>query len=199
MTAPAITTTPAAPVIEEELTVNAAAALLGTQRRNIDKLRSSGYLADLTPSSLNAIRTADFVSAGKQLPLIQTAPAEAADEATEWRNWYGDAPTLSNEDWLNAQSGDWTGAGAERIEKAQYLAVGLGGIITGATRVLKAVPSEDPRKARFELQLLGRLTGDLKSGAKTFNDGASAEDLEFARSIVGKRYEPRAGGSIMWL
>lgn len=199
MTAPTITTIPAAPVVEEELTVNAAAALLGTQRRNIDKLRSSGYLTDLTPASLNAIRTADFVSAGKQLPLIQTAPAEAAAEGTDWRNWYGDAPALSNEDWLNAQRGDWTGAGAERIEKAQYLAVGLGGIITGATRVIKAVPSEDPRKARFELQLLGRLTGDLKSGAKTFNDEASAEDLEFARSIVGKRYEPRPGGSIMWL
>lgn len=199
MPTPTITLTPAPALIEEELTVNAASTFLGTHKRNIDKLLAAGYLADLALSSLTPIRTADFVTAGRQLPLIQTAPAEVAVETPDWRNWFGDAPTLSNEDWINAQRGDWTGAGADRVEKARYLAVGLGGIITGATRVIKAVPAAEPRKARFELQLLGRLTGDLKSGAMTFNEEASAEDLAFARSIVGKRYEPRAGGSVMWL
>ena len=199
MPTPAITITPAATLTEEQLTMNAASAFLGTHKRNVEKLLAAGYLADLTLSSLTPIRTADFVSAGKQLPLVQTAPAEVAVETPDWRNWFGDAPTLANEDWINAQRGDWTGAGADRVEKARYLAVGLGGIITGATRVIKAVPSEDTRKARFELQLLGRLTGDLKSGTRFFNDEATAEDLAFARSIVGKRYEPRAGGSVMWL
>ncbi|MET4144068.1 hypothetical protein [Arthrobacter sp. UYCo732] len=199
MPAPSITLTPAPALIEEEFTMNAASTFLGTHKRNIEKLRAAGYLDDLTLASLTPIRTADFVSADKKLPLIQTAPAEVAVEETDWRNWYGDSPSLSNEDWINAQRGDWTGAGAERIEKVQYLAVGLGGIITGATRVIKAVPSSDPRKARFELQLLGRLTGDLKSGDVTFNEEASEDDLTFAHSVVGKRYEPRAGGSVMWL
>jgi hypothetical protein len=197
MTLPDITLTPADPILDEILTPNAAAAYLQSTRPNITKLLASGYLADLTMSSLTPLRTADFVSAGGQLPLIQTAPAEESTD--DWRKWWGDAPTLSAEDWLNAQRGDWTGAGADRIERAGYLLVGLGGVITGVTRVIKAVPSGSPRKARFELELLGRLTGELKSFEKSFPESLSDEEQLFAHSLVGKRYEPRAGGSVMWL
>lgn len=197
MALPEITTTPAEPILDEVLTPNAAAAYLNTARRNIAKLLESGYLADLSLSSLAPIRTADFVTAGGQLPLIQTAPAEESTDG--WRKWWGDAPTLSDEDWLNAQRGDWTGAGADRIVKAGYLLVGLGGVITGVTKVIKAVPSSDPRKARFELELLGRLTGELKFFEKTFPETSTEEEQLFAFSLVGKRYEPRAGGSVMWL
>jgi len=199
MTIPEFTFTPAAPFIDEALTPNAAASHLGTARRNIAKLLDAGYLQDLSMSSLEPIRRADFVSAGKQIPLVQTAPAEAAVEDPNWRKWWGDAPTLSDEDWLNAQCGDWTGAGPERIVKVGYLLVGLGGVITGVTKVIKAVPSGDSRKARFELELLGRLTSDLRSFQKSFQESSSDEDLLFAQSLVGKRYEPRAGGSVMWL
>ncbi|MDO5863419.1 MULTISPECIES: hypothetical protein [Paenarthrobacter] len=197
MTLPDITLTPADPILDEILTPNAAAAYLQSTRPNITKLLASGYLADLTMSSLTPLRTAGFVSAGGQLPLIQTAPAEESTD--DWRKWWGDAPTLSDEDWLNAQRGDWTGAGADRIERASYLLVGLGGVITGVTRVIKAVPSGSPRKARFELELLGRLTGELKSFEKSFPERPSDEEQLFAHSLVGKRYEPRAGGSVMWL
>jgi hypothetical protein len=199
MPIPEITLTPAAPILDEVLTPNAAAAYLNTNRRNIAKLLAAGYLEDLALSSLNPIRIADFVSADKQLPLIQTAPAEVAVENPDWRKWWGDAPTLSDEDWLDAQRGDWTGAGPERIEKVGYLLVGLGGVITGVTKVIRAVPSGDPRKARFELELLGRLTGDLRSFQKSFPESSSDEEQLFAHSLVGKRYEPRAGGSVMWL
>lgn len=197
MTVPVITLTPADPILDEVLTPNAAAAYLQTTRPNIAKLLTSGYLADLSMSSLAPLRTADFVSAGGKLPLIQTAPAEESTDG--WRKWWGDAPTLSDEDWLNAQRGDWTGAGADRIEKAGYLLVGLGGVITGVTKVIRAVPSGSPRKARFELELLGRLAGELKSFERTFPESLSAEDASFASRLVGKRYEPRAGGSVMWL
>ncbi|GAA4034033.1 hypothetical protein GCM10023063_17450 [Arthrobacter methylotrophus] len=197
MTLPELTIIPAEPILDEVLTPNAAAAYLNTTRPNIAKLLASGYLRHLSMSSLTPLRKADFVTAGGSLPLIQTAPAEESTDG--WRKWWGDAPHLSDADWLNAQRGDWTGAGAERIVKAGYLLVGLGGLITGVTKVIKAVPSGDPRKARFELQLLGRLTGELKSGDRFFNTEASDEDLALARSIVGKRYEPRAGGSVMWL
>jgi hypothetical protein len=197
MTLPEITLTPAAPVLDEVLTPNGAAAYLQTARRNIAKLLDAGYLKDLSLSSLDPIRKADFVSAGGQLPLIQTAPAEESTD--DWRRWWGDAPALSDTDWLNAQRGDWTGAGPERIEKVGYLLVGLGGVITGVTKVLKAVPSGEPRKARFELELLGRLTGELKSFEKTFPETSTEEEQLFAFSLVGKRYEPRAGGSVMWL
>ncbi|WP_422759042.1 hypothetical protein [Paenarthrobacter sp. C1] len=197
MTVPVITLTPADPILDEVLTPNAAAAYLQTTRPNIAKLLASGYLADLSMSSLAPLRTADFVSAGGKLPLIQTAPAEESTDG--WRKWWGDAPALSDEDWLNAQRGDWTGAGADRIEKAGYLLVGLGGVITGVTKVIRAVPSGSPRKARFELELLGRLAGELKSFGRTFPETLSAEDASFASRLVGKRYEPRAGGSVMWL
>jgi hypothetical protein len=199
MTIPEIILTPAEPILDEVLTPNGAAAYLQTARRNINKLLDAGYLQDLSLSSLDPIRTADFVSAGGKIPLIQTAPAEAADETPNWRNWWGDAPDLSDEDWLNAQRGDWTGAGSERIEKVGYLLVGLGGIITGVTRVLKAVPSGHPRRARFELELLGRLTGELRSFEKAFAESSTEEEQLFAFNLVGKRYEPRAGGSVMWL
>ncbi|QOT19255.1 hypothetical protein [Paenarthrobacter sp. YJN-5] len=197
MALPDITLTPADPVVDEVLTPNAAAAYLRTTRPNIAKVLAAGYLTDLSMSSLAPLRTADFVSAGGHLPLIQTAPAEQSTDG--WRKWWGDAPALSNEDWLNAQRGDWTGAGADRIEKAGYLLVGLGGLITGVTKVIRAVPSGSPRKARFELELLGRLTGDLKSFAKSFPETSTDEDQLFAFTLVGKRYEPRAGGSVMWL
>jgi hypothetical protein len=197
MTLPEITITPAEPILDEVLTLNAAAAYLGTARRNIAKLLESGYLADLSMSSLAPIRKADFVAAGGALPLIQTAPAEESTDS--WRKRWGDAPSLSDEDWLNAQRGDWTGAGADRIVKAGYLLVGLGGIVTGVTKVIRAVPSADTRKARFELELLGRLTGELKTFEKTFPETSTEEDQLFAFNLVGKRYEPRAGGSVMWL
>lgn len=197
MTLPEITITPADPILDEVLTPNAAAAYLQTTRPNITKLLASSYLGDLSISSLDPIRKADFVAAGGQLPLIQTAPAEESTDG--WRKWWGDAPSLSDEDWLNAQCGDWTGAGADRIVKAGYLLVGLGGIITGVTKVIRAVPSADTRKARFELELLGRLTGELKTFEKTFPETSTEEEQLFAFSLVGKRYEPRAGGSVMWL
>ncbi|QOD05873.1 hypothetical protein [Pseudarthrobacter sp. BIM B-2242] len=197
MATPSITLTPADPVIEEELSPNAAAGYLLTSRANVTKLRAAGYLADLTVESLKPVRTADLVTAGGKLPLIQTAPAERSTDG--WRTWWGDAPHLSNSDWLNAQRGDWTGAGAARIVDAGYLLVGIGGLITGVTKVVKAVPSGDPRKSRFELELLGRLTGEVRSLEKDFPETASDEDQLFAHSLVGKRYEPRAGGSIMWL
>lgn len=199
MPVPQITLTPAEPLADEVLTPNAAAAFLGTTRANVAKLLAAGYLQDLSMSSLKPVRLADFVSAGKTLPLVQTAPAEVAVETPDWRKWWGDAPTLSDEDWLDAQCGDWTGAGAGRVVNTGYLLVGLGGIITGVTKVITAVPSGDPRKARFKLKLLVRLTGDLRSAATSCPDEASAEDRMFARSLVGRRYEPRAGGSVMWL
>jgi hypothetical protein len=197
MTLPEITVTPADPILDEVLTPNGAAAYLQTARRNIAKLLGAGYLQDLSMSSLDPVRKADFVAAGGQLPLIQTAPAEESTDG--WRKWWGDAPTLSDEDWLNAQRGDWTGAGADRIEKVGYLLVGLGGVITGVTKVIKAVPSGDPRKARFELELLGRLTGEFKSFQKTFPETSTEEEQLFAFNLVGKRYETRQGGSVMWL
>jgi hypothetical protein len=197
MTLPEITLIPADPILDEVLTPNAAAAYLQTARRNIAKLLDSGYLADLSMSSLEPVRKADFVTAGGQLPLIQTAPAEESTDG--WRKWWGDGSALSDEDWLNAQCGDWTGAGADRIVKAGYLLVGLGGVITGVTKVIRAVPSADTRKARFELELLGRLAGELKSYEKTFPETSTEEEQLFAFNLVGKRYEPRAGGSVMWL
>lgn len=197
MTLPEITTTPADPILDEVLTPNGAAAYLQIPRRNVNKFLGSGYMLDLSMSSLAPVRTADFVSAGGKLPLIQTAPAEESTD--DWRKWWGDAPSLSDEDWLNAQRGDWTGAGADRIVKVGYLLVGLGGVITGVTKVIKAVPSGDPRKARFELELLGRLTGEFKSFEKTFPETSTDEEQLFAFSLVGKRYETRQGGSVMWL
>jgi hypothetical protein len=194
---PEITLIPADPIVEEELSPNAAAGYLFTSRANVTKLRTAGYLENLTIESLKPIRVADQVTAGGKLPLIQTAPAEPSTDG--WRNWWGDAPYLSDTDWLNAQCGDWTGASAARIVDAGYLLVGIGGLITGVTKVLGAVPSGDPRKARFDLQLLGRLTGDVRSYQKVFPEDASDEDQLFAHSLVGKRYEPRAGGSVMWL
>jgi hypothetical protein len=187
----------AAPIIDEVLTPNGAAAYLHSARNNIAKFLGSGYLQNLSVSSLAPVRAADFVSAGGKLPLIQTAPAEESTD--NWRKWWGDAPTLSDEDWLNAQRGDWTGAGADRIEKVGYLLVGLGGVITGVTKVIKAVPSGDPRKARFELELLGRLTGEFKSFEKTFPETSTQDERLFAFNLVGKRYETRQGGSVMWL
>lgn len=199
MPIPEITLSPAAPLPNEVFSLNGAAVFLGTGRSNVAKIKGAGYLADLTFESLKLLRLADFVSAGGQLPLIQTAPAEEAHEPLGWRTWYGDAPHLSDQEWLDAQRGDWTGASAPRIVQAGYLGVGLGGLITGVAKVIRAVDSGDGRKARFELQLLGRLTSDVRTGAMTFPEGASVEDRNFAKALVGKRYEPKAGGSVMWL
>lgn len=194
MALPKITFTPS-PAPVEVLSVGAAAKYALTTPHLLGKLLQAGYIASLTREDLAPLRVADTVtSADGRLPLIQTAPARQLDEG--WRTWVGDSPELSDEDWLRAQCGDWNRAPKVAFLDAGYALVGLGGVITGVTKVVGLLDSGDTSKARFEMQLLGRLAGDLVTARHSINPDATAEDQEFALSLLGKRYPSQQGGSV---
>lgn len=197
MSVPTVTTTPAPRYKEEELTPNAAAAFARTGRSQIEKLKNAGYLADLTMSSLIPLLEASHVACNGTVPLIQTAPSQESTEG--WRPFFGDSVSLSDPEWILAQCGDWTGVSDGRVVLAKYALVGLGGVITGATKVMGVLDSGQPRKSRFDLELIGRLSGDLKSKDTSVSPTASKEEIDFAQSVLGQRYVPKAGGTVMWL
>ncbi|MHA7191130.1 hypothetical protein ACX80N_12655 [Arthrobacter sp. MDT2-16] len=200
MNIPAVTfTNPVLPV-EKELTVNAVAQAAGAHPKLVRKWRDAGLLMDFTPSQVRPFVEAATVSAERTLPIIQTDAASPAGPDTSAkplvRNFYGESPSLSNDDWKDAQRGDWTGVSGAELLDGRFLLVGLGGVITGVTRVSGVDEASDPRKVRLHLEILGRVTSSLAEGQMYLNPNEDSEEVEFARSLLGKRYAPQRGGSI---
>lgn len=196
MPVPEVTVTPPAPPVEKTITIGAAATAAQMPRRAIVKIQGGGYIpADLTLEDIRPLRLADTVSAAGKLPVIQTGPAEPAQE--EDRNYYGDGVDLNDDDWIKAQRGHWTGVGAQRVVDAGYVLIALGGVITGVARVEGILRSG--RQVEFDLSLIGRLAGELRTGKKRFGASATEEELRFAETVLGQRYDVRPGGAVAWI
>lgn len=193
MTYPELTFTE--PTINEpKLTLGAAAKLAGTSEYLLNKLLKASYLGGLNRADLQPFLDAKFVTASGQLAVIQTDVASQARDS--WREWTGDAPHLTHEQWRNAQRGDWTGVNAVEVHESGYLVVGIGGLITGVGKINGVEDSGDSRKARFDMDVLGRLTSDLATGEIYLNPAASEPDRQFSMALIGKRFEPQRGGSV---
>lgn len=191
---PAITHT-AATVPDERVTAAAAARLAGISRHAVDKLVSAGYLR-LIRADVGALIRRPSLSAGGALPVLQ---ADTAAPDGTWRPYTGDAPTLSDAEWLLAQSGDWTGASTKAVAGAGYLLVGLGGVVTGVVRVLGRAPGAPAGKVRWRLELTGRLAGTLAEGRLKFGRGITPEEEQLVRDSVGMRYPAKRGGPFTWV
>ncbi len=197
MPVPEITVTSPAPLVEKTITIGAAAAAAGIPRRAIVKLQGGGYLpAVLTFEDIRPLRLANTISAGGKLPVIQTGPVETAPD-DEDRDFYGDGLGMSNEDWIKAQRGYWTGVGAQRVVDAGYVLIALGGVITGVTKVDDILRSG--RQVEFDLSLIGRLSGELRTGNKHFAAGRADHERRFAETVLGQRYDVRPGGAVAWI
>lgn len=196
MPLPEVIATPPVPVVEKTITIGAAATAAEMPRRAITKIQGGGYLPGaLTLEDIRPLRLANTISAGGQLPVIQAGPAEPAPE--DDRNYYGDGVDLNDDDWIKAQRGHWTGVGAQRVVDAGYVLIALGGLITGVARVEGILRSG--RQVEFDLTLIGRLAGELRTGKKHFGPAATGEERRFAETVLGQRYEVRPGGAVAWI
>ncbi|MCC3299488.1 hypothetical protein [Arthrobacter caoxuetaonis] len=182
-------------VADEPISAAAAARLAGISRHAVDKLVSAGYLRLVRPD-VEALLRRPFVAAGGALPVIQT---DAAQRDGTWRPYAGDSVTLSDADWLLAQSGDWTGVNSKAVVDTGYLLVGLGGVVTGAVRVHGRAPGAPAGKVRWKLSLIGRLEGTLKEDRIRFGAETTPDEEKFVLDTAGMRYPAKRGGAFTWI
>lgn len=184
------------PVVQEtRYTPSSVAKLAGTSDHLVNKLLRGGYL-DLTRDSVEAFVRAARVSAGGLLPVLKT---DSPSPDGTWRPWSGDGLSLNNSEWLDAIRGDWHAVTVEKVLSAECLLGGLGGLVTGVAKVIDREDTGDNTKARFNAALIGRLVSNISSGEIYLNPAVSEEDRQFAKSVIGKRYEPERGGSVSYI
>lgn len=196
---PRLTLVPAPPLEDEVYSVNKAAQWVNAGTGSLVKLLASKYLSDLRVSQLMALRSAPFVNGSRTIPLLQVAVAAREDPRVTWRTHVGDSPNLSDEEWCNAVRGDWRGINAHEINKIGYLLIGMGGVVTGVLKITGIDENSSPSRVRFQGQALGRLRSDLATGLQTKDASASKPEKQLVQTVLGQRFEPRAGGSFIWL
>lgn len=184
------------PVVPDEpMSTAAAARLTGMSRHSIEKIVGGGYI-DLIRSDVTRLGQEPYIVSGGTLPVIQT---DVAEEDGTWRPYTGDALWLSDEDWLLAQSGDWSGISSKDVVEAGYMAVGLGGMVTGLVRVNGRAAGAPAGKIRWNLSLVGRLVGTLRDGQLSFGKDVTPTEAQVVRLTVGMRYAVRRGGAFTWI
>lgn len=194
LTVPTITHVKAE-VVDEPVSISAAARLTGMSRHSVEKIVGGGYIR-LVRSDITALAREPFISAGGALPVVQT---DVAETDGTWRPYTGDASWLTDADWLLAQAGDWTGVSSRAIVDAGYLAVGLGGMVTGIVRVEGRAPGAPAGRIRWRISLVGRLTSSLRAGGLSFGDDVSTQERELVLQTLGMRYPVRRGGAFTWV
>lgn len=198
MSFPDYTITAPAEAQEELLALGPAAALSGTSKYLLGKLLNASFIKDTTRPSLKALRDAAQLSSGGLIPVIQTDVAEPTPSG-DWRPYTGDAPWLSDRDWKLAHAGDWTAVNARKVIETGFILVVLGGVVTGLARVHGVLDTGDASRVRFDMDMVGRLTSDLAAGEVRIADDASPEERDLAVDLIGRRIEPKRGGSVAWI
>jgi len=195
---PDYTLTSPAQAKEELLALGPAATFSHTTKYLLDKQLRAGFAKDTTHASLQALRDAAELSSGGLIPVIQTDVAEATPPGDR-RPFTGEAKWLTDVEWKMAQEGDWTAVNARKVVDTGFILVALGGIVTGLARVNGLLESGDAAKIRFDMDMVGRLVSDLSEGDIRIAQDASPEERELALDVIGRRIEPKRGGSITWI
>lgn len=180
---------------------------LDTSLHLVEKLIDAGYLManETTDDDLAHFEQAATISAAGDLAVIQAAPV--VPETKPWRPYFGTSSYLSDADYADALRGDWNAKGLDihAILTTGYLAVGCGGFIVGLLRVEPELdPASNSELTRFKAKTLAHLTRSqtISGGSQLGTDylaSAAEPELQFAYRVIGKRFEPRRGGSIIFI
>lgn len=180
----------ARPIPDKPITIGAAAKVAGISVSSLQDLVSASYV-ELTAPHIVSLGQEPFITAGGALPVLRSRVA-AADGS--WRPYSGDALWLSDEDWLLAHCDTYDAP----VLTSEYLAVGLGGIVTGVAR-LEGVTQGAYGPGRLKLSLVGRLVGTLKDGQLSFGDRRSKEERDFVKKTIGFRYKVDKKAPFTWI
>jgi len=182
-----------------------AARILNMSPGRLDKLVKAGYI-DLDEANLQALAARPYVTAADGPVLVlQTAVADQIAEPT-WRTHTGDSPDLSDEQWLDANRGDWLGFAVGDLPA--FALVTLGGFVTGVLQLHDIDQSFAGGKYRFNATIVGRVTRgtmptlplvDLASHASTGRYTADGELRDWAWKLLGARTATVIGPHAIWL
>lgn len=178
------------PIPDKPVTLSAAAKLAGITTGSLQDLVDASYV-ELNGSHIASLGQEPFITAGGSLPVLLSSVA-AADGS--WRPYSGDALWLSDEEWLLAHCDVHDGP----VLTSEYLAVGLGGIITGVARIEGITQGADG-PSRLKLSLVGRLVGTLKDGQLSIGAGRTRDEHAFVKKTVGFRYEADKKAPFTWI
>ncbi|MEV5016644.1 DNA-binding protein [Streptomyces sp. NPDC053780] len=119
----------------EVFTRSQAAHVLGVSANTVGKLLGSGFLRDLQAARVCALARAPHVSVVQGvLPVLRTAAAVCPADGDDDRDFIGDSPDLSDEQFLRA-SRQWWRCDPETIVAAGVLPVAVAGWVTGVLAV----------------------------------------------------------------
>ncbi|GAA4072190.1 hypothetical protein [Streptomyces shaanxiensis] len=120
---------------DEVLTRSQAANALGVSPNTVTKLLDSKFLRDLQATRVLALARAPHVSVVEGiLPVLRTAAAAPPAHQDDDRDFIGDSPDLTDEQFCEA-SRRWWRCEPEAIVRAGVLPVAVGGWVTGVLAV----------------------------------------------------------------
>ena len=178
------------PIPDKPITLSAAAKLAGITTENLQELVSASYV-ELTGPHIFSLGQEPFITAGGALPVLRSTVAVADGS---WRPYSGDALWLSDEEWLLAHCDVHDGP----VLTSEYLAVGLGGIVTGVARI-EGITQGTDGPSRLKLSLVGRLVGTLKDGQLSLGERRTKDELAFVRKTIGFRYTVDEKAAFTWI
>lgn len=178
------------PIPDKPITITAAAALAHITIGSLQELVDASYV-ELTGPHIFSLGQEPFVTAAGALPVLRS---KVAARDGSWRPYSGDALWLSDEEWLQAHCDVYDGP----VLTSEYLAVGLGGIVTGIARI-EGITQGSDGPSRLKLSLVGRLVGTLKGGELSFGERRTKEELSFVRKTIGFRYKADRKAAFTWI
>lgn len=194
-------TTPRA-LVGAVLTRPEAAAVLRLSPNTVGKLLASGFLPDLAAARVHALARAPQIGVTRgELPVLRTGPAGPPPHADDDREFIGDAPHLTDEQFLEA-SRQWWRCEPDKVTAAGVLAVAVAGWVTGVLAIRgRGGTRHGGREVRhsFDASVAGRITAlDDPGGFRVLTDDPALAAL--TRTLLGARVqEARSGGPIAYL
>ncbi|MDF3143048.1 MULTISPECIES: hypothetical protein [unclassified Streptomyces] len=188
---------------EEVLTRAQAANVLGLSPNTVSKLLDSRFLGDLQATRVLTLARAPHVSVVEgMLPVLRTAAAASPSHPDDDRDFIGDSPLLTDEQFLEA-SRQWWRCEPETIVTAGVLPVAVAGWVTG---VLAIQGRDDTRhlgrgevRHSFTATVVGRVgTLDAPDTYRVLATDRAMADL--TRKLLGSRVHTAvSGGPIAYL
>ncbi len=186
----------------EFLTRPQAATVLRLSPNTVGKLLASGFLPDLAAARVHALARAPQISVTRgELPVLRTGPAGPPPHEDDDREFIGDAPHLTDEQFLEA-SRQWWRCEPDKVVAAGVLAVAVAGWVTGVLAVRgRGGTRHGGRDVRhsFEASVAGRVTAlDHPDSSRVLTGDPALAAL--TRTLLGARVqEARSGGPIAYL
>lgn len=187
------------------LTRNQAARVLGLSPKTVSKLLDSQFLPDLRASRVIVLSRARQVTVTDGLlPVLRTAAAAPpSPEGDDDRDFLGDSPSLTDEEFLAANR-MWWRCDPQTIASAGVLAVAVAGWVTGVLAITDVEPEckrFGPNEVRhaFKANVAGRVH-ELDDPATYRVETTDPALAALTRQLLGSRVQAAvSGGPIAYL